>query len=298
MERAEKTVDEKVQSKGQHQTQSLDRQLAAAGITVIRAPKGMSRQRENKTHRSKSGCVSASVQRADTNYHSNKNVIWTVEWIDADKNRTITQTSSAEQIFRASPLYESPAQKRKRGAEKAAQKAAEKPDAEQQAEKQGTEKPQETTEKPQEATEKPQEATEKPQSDPSPNAPSDPTSVDTPTKPAYTPTHIFYLHRPRTSSAHPVLIPLDSATSLSEALTRRTVLEYPTIYMFAADAPLPEGYMLESAYLKQEGEEAAELEEMLGSVAPGVLKEEEGKEEVLDSQRLLDVLKADLGGAV
>lgn len=61
LDRAEKAVDEKLQSQATstplQQTQSLDRQLAAVGIHVIRAPKGLSRQRENKTHRSKSGYV-------------------------------------------------------------------------------------------------------------------------------------------------------------------------------------------------------------------------------------------------
>lgn len=33
--------------------QPTDQNFAAAGVTVIRAPKGLSRQKENKTHRSK-----------------------------------------------------------------------------------------------------------------------------------------------------------------------------------------------------------------------------------------------------
>ena len=37
------------------QTQGMDYHFAAAAVKVIRAPKGMSRAKENKTHRSKSG---------------------------------------------------------------------------------------------------------------------------------------------------------------------------------------------------------------------------------------------------
>lgn len=37
------------------QSQRMDYQFSAAGVKVVRAPKGMSRAKENKTHRSKSG---------------------------------------------------------------------------------------------------------------------------------------------------------------------------------------------------------------------------------------------------
>lgn len=61
LEKSEKSVTEKgldvglnARPKGD-QTQRLDYQFAAAGVRVLRAPKGMSRAKENKTHRSKSG---------------------------------------------------------------------------------------------------------------------------------------------------------------------------------------------------------------------------------------------------
>lgn len=60
LEKSEKSVSEKgldvglTRPKGD-QTQRMDYQLTAAGVNVIRAPKGMSRAKENKTHRSRSG---------------------------------------------------------------------------------------------------------------------------------------------------------------------------------------------------------------------------------------------------
>lgn len=61
LEKSEKSVTEKgldidlnTKSKGDR-AQGIDYHLAAAGVKVIRAPKGMSRSKENKTHRSKSG---------------------------------------------------------------------------------------------------------------------------------------------------------------------------------------------------------------------------------------------------
>lgn len=61
LQKADKSVAEKglevgfgANPKGD-QSQRMDYQFAAAGVNVIRAPKGMSRAKENKTHRSKSG---------------------------------------------------------------------------------------------------------------------------------------------------------------------------------------------------------------------------------------------------
>lgn len=61
IERSEQSVTEKGLNAGLNarpkgdQTQSMNYHFAAAGVKVIRAPKGMSRSKENKTHRSKSG---------------------------------------------------------------------------------------------------------------------------------------------------------------------------------------------------------------------------------------------------
>lgn len=60
LEKSEKSVTEKgldvgPNAKPKGETQRMDYQLAAAGVKVIRAPKGMSRAKENSTHRSKSG---------------------------------------------------------------------------------------------------------------------------------------------------------------------------------------------------------------------------------------------------
>jgi len=61
LEKADKSVAERGLAVGLNarlkgdQSQKLDWQFSAAGVKVIRAPKGMSRAKENKTHRSKSG---------------------------------------------------------------------------------------------------------------------------------------------------------------------------------------------------------------------------------------------------
>jgi hypothetical protein len=104
------------------------------------------------------------------------------------------------------------------------------------------------------------------------------------------------------------LIPLRPEATLAESLTNRTVLEFPTIYMFPASAPqLPAEFMLEAEYLKQEAQEQRELETLLKDVDPQTLKglqsgeasttqtQTQAPTDEVDSARILDVLKRDLG---
>jgi hypothetical protein len=117
--------------------------------------------------------------------------------------------------------------------------------------------------------------------------------------------HRFFLLKPRTSSSKHVLIPIDSKATLGECLKDRTVLEFPTIYVFPSTAQqLPEEYMLEEDYLKQEGEEQKEFDELLNELDPEILKRlkadhhrsgRAAKEEEVDSKEILDVLKKDFG---
>lgn len=117
----------------------------------------------------------------------------------------------------------------------------------------------------------------------------------------------FYLLRPRTSSTRHVLVPLDVSQTLGENLRGHTVLEFPTVYVFPGSmAQLPEDYMLENEYIEQEGEEQKEFDQLLKELDPEILKrlKEDGpvrdtaREEEVDSKRILDVLKQDLGGAL
>jgi hypothetical protein len=120
-------------------------------------------------------------------------------------------------------------------------------------------------------------------------------------------TYYFFLHKPRTTSTRPVLIRITPSSTLHDALRGRTVLEFPTIYVFTSPAPPPEGFTLEAAYLEQEKQEQQELEEALKSVQPGTLpgphdegtgqQGESGADE-FDSKRILDVLKRDLGAGL
>lgn len=119
------------------------------------------------------------------------------------------------------------------------------------------------------------------------------------------PKQAFYLLRPRTSCTRTVLIPLSPNATLADSLRGRTVLEFPTIYMFPeATTPPDDVFMMEDAYVQQERDEQAELENALKAVDPETLRalekseggadkgEEEGD---IDGNKILDVLKRDLG---
>lgn len=116
----------------------------------------------------------------------------------------------------------------------------------------------------------------------------------------------FFLVKPRTSSSRHVLIPLNSTATLGECLNGRTVLEFPTIYVFPTSVEqLPAEFMLEEDYLKQEGEEQKELNELISELDPEILKQlrhdgqqprnRTAREEEVDSSEILDVLKKDFG---
>jgi hypothetical protein len=118
----------------------------------------------------------------------------------------------------------------------------------------------------------------------------------------------FFLLKPRTSSSCRVLIPLTSTITLGECLNGRTVLEFPTIYVFPGSGQqLPENFMLEEDYLQQEGEEQKEFAELISELDPEILKRlnddgeqsgaRSGQEEV-DSKEILDVLKKDFGAVI
>jgi hypothetical protein len=84
------------------------------------------------------------------------------------------------------------------------------------------------------------------------------------------------------------------------------VLEFPTIYVFSASASqLPDGFVLEEKYLREQGQDQKELEQLLKEVDPSILQamkmeggDDEATNEEFDSTKLLDVLKQNLGTAI
>lgn len=111
----------------------------------------------------------------------------------------------------------------------------------------------------------------------------------------------FYLHRPRTTTKKPVLIPISPGTTLANALRERTVLEFPTIYVLPDSADTlatdeeTSQFILEEEYLRTAApEETAESEDE----GPGMDKDagQLGSVDIenVDEQKVLEVLKQDL----
>lgn len=114
----------------------------------------------------------------------------------------------------------------------------------------------------------------------------------------------FYLHRPRTATRQPVLIPLAPSTDLTTALRGHTVLEFPSIYVLPDS---PEGlltekrseFLLEEDYLRTE---KPVLEQEAGEVLPGQegLDNSSSANSVdlgqVDEKKVLEVLEQDLFG--
>ncbi|PWY65605.1 hypothetical protein BO70DRAFT_390840 [Aspergillus heteromorphus CBS 117.55] len=256
------------------------RRAESAGAKVVRAPKGMSRNKMNESRW-------LPKQQALT---------WTVEWITGDGQktmRTCMETSSiADSYDRTFPLPKEEKKHNKQEDEKSEQKTLEEQPQE------GTVQDQpSTTEIPAPSTvalpdgqPETSDANAQPQQ---PSAPSEPLEI-TSHRDVY-----FYLHRPRTTTKHPVLIPLSPAMTITSALRDHTVLEFPTIYTLSdsPDAILSSRedprYILEEEYIRthqspeESSEDSAEVQD--NQLPPGAIDLAD-----VDETKVLEVLTKDL----
>ncbi|KAF1831885.1 HIT finger domain-containing protein [Decorospora gaudefroyi] len=331
LEKAEKVAStafagapSEAKSKSQRAGVQFSKLEAAAGVNIIRAPQGLSRQKENKSHLS-------STKRA------RQNAVWTIEWFDHIGQRVLTETSSTQHIKDAQPFVRhgtgGKAKKRKLNTE---EPTTSKPS---QAQDQDQDHPQikdvapstsedqieplqrlKVNSKLQVNDAKPERVS--PRRASSPREQQDQASkrhtdmAETHTRgpshdgpdeqPVGHGQHRYFLLKPRTSTSRRVLIPLEPCHTIAESLRGRTLLEFPTIYMFPTSvAPLPDEFMLEEEYLLQEGEEAKEFDDLMKELDPEMLRrlkegdragqQDQGAEEQLDGLRILDMLKRDLG---
>ncbi|KAJ4296756.1 Box C/D snoRNA accumulation [Kalmusia sp. IMI 367209] len=289
--------------------QPADQHYAAAGVTVVRAPKGLSRQKENKTHRSKKGYI-----------------VWTVEWIHQDTTRVLTESSSAVPILQTQPFKQSAkaTKKRKRDIDQATSTT------------ESVNQDVSPSIQVQDGISRVKEEDAQSELPPGGTGPEQ-VSLDISTGDGTTdhatateggevkiaddhhgglcshgsesesvsPKYSFYLLKPRTSSHCHVLIPLEPTAPLADCLRGRTVLEFPTIYVFPITvSPPPEQFMLEAQYLQQEGEEQQEFEDIIKNVSPQTLRalneqhSNDNADDDINSDRILDVLKQDIGAGL
>lgn len=229
-----------------------------------------------------------------------------MEWIGTDKSRTLTHSSAAEPLYRIHPLFESPTSKKKRKREAETASNSNPGSLQGKAESSVAQIPSSGIEVNPEAPKTVPSALETQATSQQDAASVDPPTTQPDAAESEAPTedrYIFFLLRPRTSASRRVLIPLTSTDTLGDALRGQTVEEFPTVYYFPAATPdLSSEYMLDEEYRKEEGEQQREFEELMRDVDPEILRrlkddgtKSRGDEEV-DSKRILDVLKQDLGG--
>jgi hypothetical protein len=249
--------------------------------------------------------------------------MWTVEWFDDQKKRQLTETSSTCQIALAQPFApreQHKAKKRKRDVDRSlvpdssiTQDATPTSENQDQPIELGVDLDVKVLDPEREhspaagrALNPDEQKVEEVQAHLAEAHDADHSNDGSSTKPMGDGKHRFFLLKPRTSSSRHVLIPLDTNATLGECLNGRTVLEFPTIYVFPDSVQqLPEDFMMEEEYLKQEGEEQKEFNELISELDPEILKrlkdDEQrsapgrGKDEEVDSKEILDVLKKDFG---
>ena len=114
------------------------------------------------------------------------------------------------------------------------------------------------------------------------------------------PDYHFYLHKPHTTSTSRILIPLEPSSMLSTCLKGQSVLEYPTIFVLnQPSTALPEGFLLEYDYRKQEKKMIEELDEDEKDMAPEIARAQQlsarlKDEGDLEDSKVLESLKRDL----
>ncbi|MCJ1301112.1 hypothetical protein MMC08_003911 [Hypocenomyce scalaris] len=272
---------------------NVQKALERMGVVVDRAPKGMTRSKENLTHWHK----------------KHRCVVWSVEWIHDDGSKelgTCLETLPLSEAYARHLQEKQPASKKRKLA--SGPYSEPKPNA----------APANTgdVQSPPEASKEHVTSSDPPRITPQSSPPAeDLAQAAVPPSPvplastghaASSTTSHFYLLRPHTPSASRVLIPLLPTSTLSTSLNHRVILEFPTIYIlpYLPDA-LPEGFMLEEQFLGYSEKENRELEALLKEVVmPGDSPREDDSmrdqavrgEEKLNDRKILDVLRQDLDG--
>ncbi|KAJ5746245.1 hypothetical protein N7520_011427 [Penicillium odoratum] len=260
------------------------RRAEAGAVTVIRAPRGMSRNKLNNSRwHPKHKCLS-----------------WCVEWISATGEKVLKNCLEGQAIAEA---YDRGFPQPKQEKLDLESSKDEKPLQEGDAAQDSADTASAAT--PVNAT----ESTEGLSAQPSASEPVDPSAETAEEKSQNLPIGphrglYFYLHRPRTTVKKPVLVPLAPLMTLAAALRERTVMEFPTIYVLP-DSPetlLAEKdsstFVLEEEYIRIVGPEAAaeklETEQHETDAEASGLPGSSVDLQNVDENKVLEVLKQDL----
>lgn len=267
---ARERVDD--QSRYSKREGAFQRYLTDNRISVEYAPKGMSRQKNNRSRVTK-----------------NDKIYWTIEWRDEsgeqDLRHDADHTSTLRDLYRGVQMV-----KRKRNIARAAAINDE-------SESRKKRKTDEAVGSPQES-----EKTEHHNLDASSSAVDEVLHPVPVMETEQQHEHHFYLRKPSGAGSSIVVVPLDPASTLTQALSGQTVQEYPTILALHEPSDrLPNGIVLERDYrsnLSRAGKssEAQTSHSLQASTQPSPRPVDRAEiQERLDANAILDMLKRDVG---
>jgi hypothetical protein len=277
-------------SRNPHGSKSkLEIEYETCGVTIIKAPVGLTRSKQNKTHWDKRhNCV-----------------MWTVEWVLQNDQRVLANVQGGRTVIDAftNGVGKKGLQKKRKLEDTYQEESEWAPKQkglrqEPVAQNSATEEPVE--EQPDTKLEDP--AVNKQSEQVSPPQPEDTNQASTtttdPTEPL-TPSQIhFYLHRPCTSSKWTVLIPISPTPTISGLLRDRTILEFPTIHArHEAEDELKPPLITEREYDEKYG---VDVVPSLSAVGFGQEDESGAARDAIpdhvDERKILEVLKRDVVG--
>ncbi|KIW34171.1 uncharacterized protein PV07_00966 [Cladophialophora immunda] len=277
--------------KGQEARRKFDAELEERGICLIKAPKGLSRNNQNKSHWAGHG----------------KCIMWTTEWLchDGDKRIcNVLESRTVEEAFLgAFGKHAVNRKKRKRSDAETGSVSAPHPDDQ-------PTRPV-TAGEIDGGTSHTGNVEGNPANPESESAALEPVTDQTDTDTTHGPTRRtgqhpqtsrssqnlkFYLLKPNTISKVKCLIPVASDSKLVDALRNQTILEFPTFYV-RQEAPqdLPAPFITEKNYEEKYGTE-------LSINLPTYASEDKADEEHIvsldniDEKKVLEVLQKDLDG--
>lgn len=246
------------------------------GLEIVRAPKGLSRQRANETRwmGGKDG--------------EQRGIRWTVEWVMPNGDKTTVQCTEHVPLAK---VYDD-IQTKRLGSSGQARKRKRKDSSHDQDKESSPQPTDRTSANGQEDAEV--EVLEQVQpaetDDLAPAAPEEDTEETVPAV-------YLYLVKPLSSSPHTILIPFDSSTTLHSLLERKTILEYPTIQVLAEqEDSLPLGFQTEAEYKTEHQKLIQEIEEEWGMDAPVASRPKlKSQEEMFNDSKVLESLRRDVG---
>ncbi|EXJ92287.1 hypothetical protein A1O3_00837 [Capronia epimyces CBS 606.96] len=270
---------------GNEPKRKFETEVQERGIRLIRAPHGLSRNKENKSHWAR----------------QYKCIMWTTEWLCFDGRKrfqNVTESRTVGEAFVNIFGKNALRKKRKRSDAQSTIRPVTQPDVQQTSvSTEAIEGPGSSERKAETSDTGPADETQSPPQSGviEPDAISETPAQLTDASQLLRNLH-FYLLKPHTMSKLQCLIPVSHTSTLTEVLRDKTILEFPTFYV-REEAPgnLPEPYITEQKYDELYGSEVI-LD--LPAYAPKDKVEDEENSLLpdIDENKVLEVLQKDLAG--